>query len=64
MISEDTREHNEIVKYICNPFGVRLSKKALYRWLKVLKMPSSRELMVLRQALKVMKNRGESEESL
>ena len=57
LLMTNTKEREEIVKYISNPFDSKLSKRALYRWLKVMKMPSSRELMVLNQALKVMKNR-------
>lgn len=58
LVLEGTNEHSEIVKYISDPFSNRLSKKSLIRWLKVLKMPSCRELIVIREAVKVMKSRG------
>ena len=51
----------EVMAYILDPYGKRLSKKGIYRWLKVLRMPSSRELMVLQQALRVMRGRGVNE---
>jgi hypothetical protein len=54
----------ELAKYIAEPYNVKLAKNVLYRWLKVLKMPSSRQLMVLRQALKLLKSRGTAEESM
>lgn len=42
LLTEDTAEHTEMAKYIADPYEMKLSKGALYRWLKVLKMPSSR----------------------
>ena len=43
-----------------DPHGVRLSQSEFYCWLRVLRIPSSRELIILRNALKLMKNRGET----
>ena len=64
LFTNNTPEHTEIAKYIIDPYEVKLSKNVLYRWLKVLKMPSSKELTVFSKALKIMKDKGTSEEAM
>ena len=64
LLTQNTHEHTEVVKYITSPYEAKLPSKVLYRWLKVLEMPSSRELIVIRKALRVMKSKGASEESM
>ena len=63
-LTEKSTDQTEIVSYILNPHGVRLSKSVLYRWMKVLRMPSSRELVVLSNAIKLMKQRGDTTETM
>jgi hypothetical protein len=58
ILTYNTPEHVEITKYIIDPYGTKLSKSVLYRWLKVLKMPSSHELITLRKAISLLKKKG------
>lgn len=52
------------MKYLVEPHAVRLSKPGLYRWLRLLQLPSSRELMVLRNGMRVMASRGEKRQNI
>jgi len=62
LLTYNTPEHDEIAKYIIDPYATKLSKSVIYKWLKVLKMPSSQELITLRKAIKLLKSKGTSEE--
>ena len=42
LLTSNTPENAEMTKYITDPYDFKLSKNVLYRWLTVLKMPSSR----------------------
>ena len=64
LLTNNTAEHTEVEKYIINPHEARLSKSTVYRWLKVLKMPSSRELTIFSKALKIMRSKEISEETI
>lgn len=62
LLTRSTPEQAEVAKYIADPYRSRLSKSWLYKWLKVLRMPSSQELVTIGKAVKLLKSKGTSEE--
>jgi hypothetical protein len=61
LLAEKSPDQEELIAYLAEPHSLKLSKNRLYRFLRILQLPTSRELLIARNALRSLKVRGESE---